>query len=96
MPQVLVLFPHLVRFGSTTLHFIFFNVNYAMKDRFPVFSQEPWETSQYLYFPLFLYCKSGIKPLQWVAEHFCSMKGVNALEHLYPHLSATPSPPILL
>lgn len=96
MPQVLVLFPHLVRFGSTTLHFIFFNVNYAMKDRFPVFSQEPWETSQYLYFPLFLYCKSGIKPLQWVAERFCSMKGVNALEHLYPHLSATPSPPILL
>jgi len=59
-----------------------------MTDRLPAFSWELCETWQYLYFPVFFYCKPGIKPLQWVAKQVGRMEGVGTSGHLYPWLPA--------
>lgn len=61
--------------------FCIFNVNSA---RFPVFSQQPWEAWQnYLYFLLFLLCKTGMELLGWVSRMVGSMKGINTRGNLF-------------
>ena len=96
-PLVHVLFPLLVSLALPLPLLFFLMLILQWQTDSLSFSRNPGRpTSQYLFFPLFLYCKPGIKPLRWVAEQFCSMEAVNTLGHFYPCLPATPSPPTLL